>query len=386
MSEIRGIPVADQVPFRFLDDAAINAYVRDQIDDPETVEDIGHADVLYKLLGLIPAGSTLFDLYATLLDTQVLGAYDPEVEEFVVRQPDGQFGPSQEFTYAHEYIHRLQDARYSLDEISDRLSDNSDRSLAFSALVEGDATTAQQLYAIQHLDLQQLSQILAESQEAVQGSENAPYILQRGLEFPYIEGSTFVERLRTTQGLEALDAAFASPPDSTEQVMHITKFVNRELPIEVILPESLFEATGPVGEGWTVLDQDVMGEFFLKSWLEAIGSRSSDAAEAAAGWGGDAITLASHEDGRNALAAKIVWDDPAQDADQFFAVLTTIMAASPDFLRADIGPDIGIRAYTSDSGVIVAANFENSENGRFTVVTAATELQDAMALILAMSS
>lgn len=385
MAEIRGIPVAEPVPFRFLDDAAINAYVREQIDDPETVDEIAQADALYKLLGLIEVDSVLFDQYAALLDAQVLGAYDPEVEEFVVRQPGAEFGPSQEFTYAHEYIHRLQDAQFSLDEIQDRLDGNSDRSLAFSALVEGDATTAQQQYAIQHLDFNQLSQILSESQEAIEGSEEAPYILQRGLEFPYIEGASFVERLRTTQGTEALDAAFAEPPDSTEQIMHITKFVNRELPVEVTLPEGLFGADGPVGAGWEVLNTDVFGEFFLKSWLEAIGARSSDAAEAAAGWGGDAVRLARDENGDHALAARIVWDDQAQDAEQFYLVLTSIMAASPDFLRAGIGPDIGIKAYESDGGVIVAGTFNSPEDGNFTVVAAATELEDAMSLVLALS-
>lgn len=386
MSAIRGIPVAEAVPFRFLDDDAINAYVREQINDPEVVEDIGHADAIYTLLGLIEADAVLFDQYASLLDAQVLGAYDPEVEEFVVLQPGAEFGPSQAFTYAHEYIHRLQDAQFSLDEISDRLEGNSDRSLAFTALVEGDATTAQQQYAIQHLDLTQLTQILSESQAAVEGSQDAPYILQRGLEFPYIEGASFVDRLRATQGAESVDAAFAQPPDSTEQIMHITKFVNRELPIEVTLPETLFADDGPVGEGWEIVNEDVFGEFFIKAWLEGIGARSSDAAEAALGWGGDAVTLAANGDGEHALVGKIVWDNPDEDAEQFFLVLTTIMAASPEFLRADIGPNIGIKAYESDGGVIVAGTFNSPGQGNFTAVAAANDLRDAMSLVLALAS
>ncbi len=387
MAEIRGIPVADPVPFRFLDDTGIDAYVRDQIDDPETVEEIGKADALYKLLGLISVESVLFDQYSSLLDAQVLGAYDPDVEEFVVRQPGAEFGPSQEFTYAHEYVHRLQDAQFSLDAILDRLEEegNSDRSLAFSALVEGDATTSQQLYAIRHLDLNQLSQILAESQEAIEGSEGAPYILQRGLEFPYIEGASFADRLRSTQGIESLDAAFANPPDSTEQILHIEKYVNRELPLEVSLPEGLFDSEGLNGEGWDVIDEDVFGEFFLKAWLEAIGARSSDAAEAAAGWGGDAMTLAVNNEGEHALVGMIAWDNPSVDAEQFYLVLTSIMAASPEFLRADIGPNVGIKAYEGEGGVIVAATFNSPERGEFTAIAAAPELNDAMSLVLALA-
>ncbi len=386
MAEIRGIPVADEVPFRFLGDAELDAYMRDQIEEPEVVESIGLSDTLYKLLGLIEADADLFDQYAALLDAQVLGAYDPKEEEFVVRQPGAEFGPSQAFTYAHEYVHRLQDAQFDLDAISERFEDNSDRSLAFTALVEGDATTSQQLYALRHMDFTELSQILAESQAAVAGAEEAPYILQRGLEFPYIEGAAFVDRLRSRQGIEAVDAAFGQPPDSTEQILHIEKFLNREAPIEVTLPETLFADDGPVGLGWEAEDPDVFGEFFLRAWLEAIGARRTDAAEAAAGWGGDAMVLAEHTDGRSAMAARIVWDDPAQDAEQFILVLTTIMAASPEFLRADIGPDVGIKAYEGDGGVIVSGTFNSEQHGEFTVVTAATELGDAMALLLALAN
>ncbi len=385
MAAIREIPVADPVPFRFLDDDAINAYVREQIDDPETVEDIGNSEMLYKLLGLIDADSSLFDQYAALLDAQVLGAYDPEEEEFVVRQPGGEFGASQEFTYAHEYIHRLQDAKFGLDEIIDGLEGNSDRTLAFSALIEGDATTAQQIYALRHLDFEQLTEILAESQEAAAGSRDAPYILQTGLEFPYIEGASFVDSLRSAQGVAGVDAAFANPPDSTEQILHFEKYLNREVPDEVALPEMLFSASGPLGAGWSIVDEDVMGEFFLRAWLEAIGARSTDAAEAAAGWGGDALTLASSDDGDHAVAARIVWDDGTQDAEQFFLVLTTIMAASPEFRRVDIGPDIGIRAYEADGGVIVVGTFNDEAHGQVTAFAAATELQDAMPLVLSLS-
>lgn len=385
ISAIRGIPVAAPVPFRFLNERDMNAYIREQIDDEETVREIELADGIYTLLGLIPPDAVLFDEYAGLLDSQVLGAYDPEVEEFVVLQKGDDFGPLQEFTYAHEYVHRLQDARFGLDEISDRLKENSDRSLAFTALVEGDATTSQQIYALQNLDFAQLAQILAESGDAIERANDVPYILRRGLEFPYIEGASFVDRLRTTQGLASINDAFLEPPDSTEQVLHIEKYVSRELPVEVRLPETLFGPDGPAGPEWETVDTDVFGEFFLRSWLEAIGARRTDAAEAAAGWGGDAHRLAVNGEGDYALALKVVWDDPDTDAEQFFLLLTTVMAASPEFRRLDIGPNAGVAAYDGAGGVIVASTLSNAEAGRFTVVAAAPELGDAMALMLALA-
>ena len=227
MADIRGIPVADPVPFRFLNQDEMRAYLADQFDDPEIAEEFVETEAVLRLLGLVPQDRSLFDIYSALLDAQVLGAYDPEEEEFVVLQKGESFGPSQEFTYAHEYIHRLQDAKFGLDEISERLEENGDRSLAFTALVEGDATTAQQTYALRHLEFEDLAEILSDSADGLGAANSAPYILQRNLEFPYTDGAQFVERLRATQGAPAVDAAFENPPDSTEQILHIEKFVNR---------------------------------------------------------------------------------------------------------------------------------------------------------------
>ena len=385
MAEIRGIPVADPVPFRFLDGPDLNAWVRAQIDDEETLQEIEIADGFYTLLGLIPPDANLFDEYAALLDSQVLGAYDPEVEEFVVLQKSSTFGPSQEFTYAHEYIHRLQDARFGLDEMTERFKENSDRSTAFTALVEGDATTSQQIYALRHLNFAQLSQIIAEAEGAISSANNTPYILRRGLEFPYIEGASFVDGLRRTNGVSSINDAFAVPPDSTEQVLHADKYANRELPIEVSLPETLFGLEGAAGPEWEIADTDVLGEFFLRTWLEGISASSGDAAEAAKGWGGDAIKLAVNGDGDYAFAAKIVWDDPEQDSAEFFVVLTSVMARSSEFTRLDIGPSPGVLAFEGAGGVIVVSTLANVDEGKFTAVAAAPELEDAMALMLALA-
>ena len=385
MSTIRNIPVAEPVPFRFLNQEEMRQYLLDQFDEPEIIEEFAESEALFRLLSLIPQDRSLFEIYSVLLGSQVLGAYDPEKEEFVVLQKGDSFGVSQEFTYAHEYIHRLQDAAFGLDEITERLEENGDRSLAFSALVEGDATTAQQQYALRHFDFEALTQLLEDSSDALEGTTGAPYILQKSLEFPYTEGATFVERIRATQGVDGIDAAFAEPPDSTEQVIHVEKYVNREVPDEVVLPENLFQASGPLGAGWEVVEEDVLGEFFLRTWLEAIGARATDAAEAAAGWGGDSTVLAVNGEGEYVFASKVVWDDPELDAQQFFAVLTTIMAASPEFRAVDLGEAPGgIRAYRGAGGVIVAATLSSATSGNFTVVTAGESVAEAMPLALAL--
>ena len=123
-------------------------YLATHLEDPEFLDDIKAAEVLYKLLGLIEQDSDLLEEYSSLLNSQVLGAYDPEEQEFVVLQPGAEFGALEEIVYAHEYVHRLQDALIGLEALLDGVDGNDDQALAVAALVEGDATVAQSLYIL----------------------------------------------------------------------------------------------------------------------------------------------------------------------------------------------------------------------------------------------
>ncbi|MCH8151638.1 MAG: hypothetical protein IH830_04620 [Planctomycetes bacterium] len=99
-----------------------------------------------------------------------------------------------------------------------------------------------------------------------------------------------------------------------------------------------------LGDGWSEYRRDVMGEFLLRTWLEALGVAPA-ADVAAAGWGGDRVVLLDGPDASRALGARIVWDDPAADGREFFAALRDGLAASDLF--DDLGP-----------GEIVGTNFE----------------------------
>lgn len=76
------------------------------------------------------------------------------------------------------------------------------------------------------------------------------------LMFPYEYGFTFVEFLFEKNGFDSIDAAFLDPPVSTEQILHPERYPWDE-PKKVTLPE--LENT--LGETWTLIDQNVMGEW-----------------------------------------------------------------------------------------------------------------------------
>ena len=114
-------------------------------DNPEEL--VKGTETLYKELGLLPQDASLEQLYLEMLTSQVAGLYDDETKQMYVVSKDGAVGPVEEITYAHEFTHALQDQRFDLSKVVGKDTDQSDRTMARSALVEGDATLLMSLWA-----------------------------------------------------------------------------------------------------------------------------------------------------------------------------------------------------------------------------------------------
>ena len=143
-----------------------------------------------------------------------------------------------------------------------------------------------------------------------------------------MEGATFVFELIEEGGFSAVDNAFENLPRSSEQIFHPEKYFDSEKPIELDVPDDA------MGVGWSVLAESVLGEFFLKTWLEAL--RSDRACAALAGWGGDSYAVFEDEAGETPLGVVIAWDSDA-DAREFFLVASDALDAHKDFTIASSG-------------------------------------------------
>ena len=363
IEKLRGIDTPPPVEHMFVDKAGMRERIAEEFEDPEVVEQIAHESVLLKLLGVIPQDSDLAAIYESMLGGQVLGLYDPEKEQFFVLGDDGSgvesLGVEAQLTYAHEYVHRLQDAAFDLEAITD-LDSSDDMSIAISALVEGDATTAQTQYMFQVFDFRELSELLESALAAQEEITPAPYFLQRGLEFSYVEGAVFVSRLIAIGGFSAVDNAFENLPRSSEQILHPEKYFDSEEPIELDVPDDA------MGAGWLLKAENVLGEFFLKTWLEALGSDRAGAA--LAGWGGDAYGVFEDEASELALGVVIAWDSDA-DAREF----TIASSGLPEVLEAWRGPGgyvVMSRWRSGDHGDVVAIGITPTGDGSHGLVFA----------------
>jgi hypothetical protein len=335
---MRGLQPKAAVSPTLLDDAGIKKLVADSFKKHNPPELMAANERIMKALGLLPADASLTDLYVSLLGSQVAGLYSPDDKKLYVVSRSGGLGPAEKVTFSHEFTHALQDQNFDLGKLKLDEVGQGDRSFARLSLVEGDATLSMTQWEIQNLSQAEMGQILsaAGSDESLKILLAMPPILRESLLFPYTLGLGFVQGLYGSGGWDAVNAAFARPPNSTEQIIHPDKYAQGEEPIPVDLPKDL--ATR-LGNGWKVGLQDTFGEFQMQIWLKQNTTvPAATAIDAAAGWGGDKVAVVNGPNGTWGVILRTSWDTDA-DAAAFESVATPIVAklSSPGALVPGAG-------------------------------------------------
>ncbi len=300
----------------------IAAHLDGEIEDA----DVDKARLLYGALGLVPDDIDMRELLRSVMGEQVLGYYDTDAKQLVLRDeivrhllspPSTARARDARIIVVHELVHALQDQRLGLGRIYDRESD-SDADLALRALVEGDATFAMLVYGVELAGgsledlvssgrLDEVVSTLAAPPNDGDALGRAPAILRHTLVVPYLAGLGFVRRLHARGGWTAVDRAFAELPSSSEQVIHPRLYERREDPDALQLPElPELEAAG-----LTPIEEDTLGEIELAVFLGRGTAREVDR-NAAEGWGGDRLRLYRRPDGLGAVVWVTTWDDESQ--------------------------------------------------------------------------
>src|SRR6185369_9644178 len=280
---IRGLQPTTSVDPVAIDGAQLLKNLTAEFDTENKPADLQFSERTLIALGLLPPASSLRDLTLDLQGNNVAGYYSPDKDELFVVSQSGTLGPAEEVTYSHEFTHQLQDQNFDLDKLGTDAVNQSDRALAQLALIEGDAVSVQNRWTTANLTPEEMGQLLNASldPEALAALQRAPAYLRETSLFPYLTGNPSVESLIAGGGYQAVNAAFAKPPVSTEQVLHPEKYAAGEAPKVVKIP-TLFDPGLPAG--WKALGQDTLGEFVLRLWLIQGGVAATQATTAAAGW------------------------------------------------------------------------------------------------------
>jgi len=329
--EIRGLESLRDVQMVTFTRYRLEEYLGEWYQHEERLAEMETAEKLYQALGLIDEDYDLVGNQIEVLREYIAGLYDSEREEIYLVLDRYTSDLWLEVTFAHEFTHALQDQHFDLDSLGER-SLTTDSRLALQALIEGDASLVMVEYAFKHLFEMSLdrSDLLEAIQQVEQGEYgDAPTVVRETAWFPYEQGMVFAAALVERGGWAELNEAFRNPPQTTEQVMHPDKY----LAGEGGHPPEIGDLLGVLGSGWEELSRDVLGELFIRVYLESeLGSE--EALMAGEGWEGDtAVLMLNEEQGRHAFVLRIDWDGE-RDAAEFLSFYVIYME------RAGAGPSM----------------------------------------------
>ena len=319
VEQIRRLRFLKTVKPEFLTDDELAARVEQDFRATNPRAKIEQTDAVLTALGLLAPRDDLYDIDVGIVREQVAGFYDSHTGQLVVGGDGAAPSPLDQVLLAHEYVHALTDQHYSLNRL-DALdaSGKDDEAEAFRSLIEGDATVMMFQYAQKYLTPSDRAEVSKEADAAPsQRLESAPKALREALLFPYNEGRQFVQSLIDAGGISALNKAYRDPPTSTEQILHVDKYLAtpRDEPKPVQVPK----LAATMGAGWTDLPGGGVGELDVRLIVDQFLS-SSDGEAAGSGWGGGRYAAAESQDG-TVVAALTDWDSvtEAREAADIFA-------------------------------------------------------------------
>jgi hypothetical protein len=277
-----------------------------------TEEDARRDVLVMNAFDFVPRDFDLYALSRRYLGDSIAGFYDPDTKEFVVVSDDKEIDALEQWIYAHEFMHAMQDQHFQLELITDT-SLSEEKNLTIRALAEGEAELVQSQYIAQGFFTQEELVDIFNLINRIRNGEAGylPPVLVNGFIFPYITGQQFAEALYQRDGWAGLDSAWRNPPQSTEHIIHPDRYFVGDAPQIVFLPS----LTETLGAGWTLIEEAVLGEFLLREYLvQRLDLFQVD--QAATGWGGDRYAVYWHEDlDESVMVLRTVWDTVADSSE-----------------------------------------------------------------------
>lgn len=335
VAEERGLPFLRDVVVELADDEEFEARLLEDFE--EDVDEIRVQGRVLEAVGLLDAGTDVVAATRELVGGAVVGFYDTETDELVVRGTST--SPYVRTVIAHELVHALDDQHFELHR--PQLEDLDDeQAFAFAALYEGNASRIEDAYRD---TFSAADEALAFQEELTIGMGidifSIPPILVELLGAPYLLGPDLVAAVLEAGGQERLDAAFVTPPTTSEHVLRPQRFLDGDAAEPVAAPAADGE----------VIDEGMLGALGLAQIIGEspfTGPGEGDDA-VTAGWGGDRY---------------VAWDD----ADGGGTCLrATVVGETPDGSVA-IGAAVAEWADDPPSGVEVSVDRSGSDGVTFT--------------------
>jgi hypothetical protein len=290
-----------------------------------------------RKFGFVPESFDFGEGLAQFYGSQIGGYYDPEAKRLflIAGQAGGQAQElNDQFVMAHELGHALQDQHFDLMRYNRLFDGHDDKTMAFKALVEGEATLigfrwlGKKSPMLGNMSIKQIFQM----QKRMSGMDpNAkklsklPKFIVENAMFPYEEGGNFVEQIVKKGGFKAITDVFYNPPLSTEQILHPEKYMGKtkDYPLTIHMAK-LSEALGK--DKYRHLFRDTVGEWQTILLLKGHGISEAVARKAAAGWGGDRYQAFVHKESKRTILVWLSSWDSEKDAQEFESAYRRVLS------------------------------------------------------------
>ncbi|HXY01881.1 MAG TPA: hypothetical protein VEI54_13235 [Candidatus Limnocylindrales bacterium] len=325
MSEITGLQLKSPLKKSIRSREEIRAYVLEQMNDEKDAKGRYASARSAEAFGIIPKGFNLESFLVDLLTEQIAGLYDPKAHEFYIA--DWIAADEQRMVMSHELTHALQDQSFHIEAWAHAARPNDDAEMARESVLEGSAMAAMLEYMLRDKGLKlrdlpdiDLSVFVGDLADTPMLKKSPPFI-KDSLMFPYFTGLTFSMSVLRTTGWRGFNTVFEKPPANTQQIMHPDLYRANKIPavLKVDLPE------GAPGTGWTLLEENSMGEFGWKEILKQFLDEAR-AKKEAAGWDGDDYATFEQKDTKRLMLFTRVRFNTEAFAGEFFAAYSDAMA------------------------------------------------------------
>jgi hypothetical protein len=301
-------------------------------------------EALYSALGLTSGHGALRKALVSSLTRPAL--YDPQARRLYV--PRGRGGRS---AVLHELVHALQDQAFDVRRTR-ALAGNRDARLAATAVIEGHASL--------------VATLLRPRARAIHGGRGLARFLALEHGFPSTSGERFAVTLRNLGGNLAVFGALRRLPETTEQILHVDKFLERERAIPLALPAA--------AAGLTRSGSDTFGELDVRALLASFAVPRLD--RTGAGWGGGRSAL-YRGGGREAAVVALDWDEELDAVEWDEAVHAYVDSA---FDPGTPGPPATTPCTASACWDLPGHALAFERSGRRTALVSATDLATAARL------
>ena len=269
LSAITGMPVKHKLRFRSINRTELASYLQDRAGETVSPRELEVEQIALQLLGFVPHNFDLRQTTLDLLTEQAAAFYDYHRKALYISDwtPDSM----RDSTVVHELSHALADQSFNLDKYSRKVENDSEKSAAREAVVEGQASYLMLAYDASvkgdppleaEPDTSQFDDAAAPTGD-FPVFDKAPLYIRETMIFPYTWGMAFQSAVVHRFGQSGFSMVFRDPPVSTHQILHPEAYFSGEKPVDEQLPDPPRHSKGIYGGVLGELDHRILIQQFV---------------------------------------------------------------------------------------------------------------------------